>query len=106
VLLCRAPQGCDELAGIRTLPSRGGEEHVQRLGSLTACGGAQLAHRLRSGRDARLGDAAGALDFLAQREPHAFVVEGNDGVPLDLGDEEANRVRADVDDPDTHAHES
>src|SRR4029077_14100350 len=74
-VLRRTPHSCYELAGIRALPPRGGEEHVERLDSLAARGGAQLAYRLRRGGDARLGDAAGALDLLAEREADAFLVE-------------------------------
>jgi len=95
-----------ELRGICALPARRGDEDVERVDAVPSRNVAELANRLCGRSDARRGYGGAPLDLLAERKPHAPLLDGHDLVSLDARDEQPDRVRASVDDPDAHRHES
>jgi hypothetical protein len=105
MLGCAAERG-DELIRIRALATRRGQEDVERLDAAAPRDRAELSGSLRRSGDARLGDAAGALDLLAEREPDASLLERNDRSVLDPRNQQTTRVGPDVDDPDGHVRPS
>ena len=65
-----------------------------------------LPHRLRNGADVNVGDVAVPLDLAAERQAELRRFDRDDARALCTRDEQAGRVRADVDNPDAHSHQS
>ena len=103
---CGTRQGLQELVGVLALPAGRGEEDVEALRTAAAGEAAKLSDRLRRGGDAHIGHAAGALDLRTEREPDAFLLERHELTTLSLCQQQPDRVRPDVHDPDPHRHAS
>ena len=106
----RARERRDELGGVRRLPTGCGEEDVERTDALAARDLGHPADRLRRCGDVNGRDVAEPFDLLAERKAHLRLVDGNEptvrAAAWGARDEQAGRVRTDVDDTDAHLAQS
>jgi hypothetical protein len=102
----RRRQRCDEVGRVRALPARRGEEDVERLDRVQSRTIRELPNRLRGRDDMKIRDGAEALDLLAERQTHLVLVDHDDLAALDPRDEQASRVRTDIENPNRHRHPS
>src|SRR5881397_3812621 len=96
----------DEFAAVRSLASGRGDEDVDALATELAgaphvcpCDRLSLAELL-------VRDLAGALDLLAETELDPLLAHGNEAAVVTRRHQQAQCVRPDVDNPDTHGADS
>ena len=99
-------RGCQrrhQLVTVLRLPTGRGDEHLEPVDPLLGCDTSQLTSEPHGLPQLALRNGAGALDVARQAGGRTLLTNGRYSAIGPRRNEEADRVRADVNDPDTHS---